>query len=251
MAVMRCLFTSNVLMRRCTMNVFVPEKPHPDGKPGFPVIYLLHGRSGDENSYCDRGLRAIAEQYSFVIVMPDGARSFYCDMVSGEKYWQFVSSELPELVKTMYPVRTERSQTFAAGISMGGYGALKLGLTFPERFSRIMALSAVADTAWVGKPQGGMFDDEVAAIFGSRTGMIGTDNDLFELLKRPAPACGRPQIALRCGDADGLVNENRDFVKHAEAAGNWDIDYVESPGHGHNWDYWNGVFPEIFDFFSK
>ena len=63
MAVMRCLFTSTTLMRRCTMNVFVPETPHPDGKPGFPVIYLLHGRSGDENSYVDHGLRPIAEKH--------------------------------------------------------------------------------------------------------------------------------------------------------------------------------------------
>ncbi len=250
MAVMRCLFTSTTLMRRCTMNVFVPETPHPDGKPGFPVIYLLHGRSGDENSYVDHGLRPIAEKHHFIVVMPDAARSFYTNMASGEKYWTFISEEVPKLVKTMFPARTERSETFAAGISMGGCGTLKLGLLFPERFSKLAVLSALTDTAWVGRKEGGMSDTEVASIYGSRTGMIGTDDDILELLKRPVPACGRPELMMRCGDADMLIEINREFVKRA-ASVNWQIDYAEEAGKIHNWDYWTPLLPEIFEFFSK
>ena len=99
MAIMHTLFSSATLKRRCAMNVFVPEKPHSDGKPGFPVVYLLHGRSDDENSYADHGIRALCEKYEFIVVMPDGARSFYCDMKSGEKYWTFISEELPAKIK--------------------------------------------------------------------------------------------------------------------------------------------------------
>ena len=93
MAIMHTLFTSSTLKRRCAMNVFVPEAPHKDGKPGFPVVYLLHGRSDDENSYADHGIRALCEKYQFITVMPDGGRSFYMDMHSGEKYWTFKGDE--------------------------------------------------------------------------------------------------------------------------------------------------------------
>ena len=250
MAMMRCMFTSTTLMRRCSMNVFVPETPHPDGKAGFPIIYLLHGRSGDENSYRDHGLRAIAEKHHFIVVTADAARSFYCNMVSGEKYWTFFTEELPRLMQVMYPIRTERSQTFVAGISMGGYGALKMALNFPERFSKVAVLSAAADISWLSRPGGGMFDVELCSIFGSTTGMIGNEHDLFELLKRPVPACGRPQLWMRCGDADMLIDGNREFVKRATAA-SWQANYQEIPGKIHNWDCWTPLMPEIFDFFSK
>ena len=251
MAIMHTLFFSGTLKRRCAMNVYVPERPHSDGKAGFPVVYLLHGRSDDENSYADHGIRALCEKYEFIAVMPDGARSFYCDMVSGEKYWTFISEELPRLISVMFPVRQDRANTFAAGLSMGGYGALKLGMRHPEKFAKIGAMSAVADIGWVGRKEGRMSDVEVESIYGSRTGMLGGDDDLFELLKRPAPACGRPELMVRCGDADMLVDSNREFIKRAAEAGGWNVDYKEAPGHGHTWEYWMSTLPEIFDFFSK
>ena len=251
MAIMHCLFTSATLMRRCAMNVFVPEKPHSDGKPGFPVVYLLHGRSDDENSYADHGIRALCEKYQFIVVMPDGSRSFYSDMVCGQNYWKFISEELPRLTGTMFPARTGRENTFAAGLSMGGYGALKLGMRCPERFGKIGAMSAVADIGWAGRPEGCMSDVEVASIFGSRTGMLGGDDDLFVLMQKPAPACGRPELLLRCGDADILIAENREFVKRLQQTGGWKFDYAETPGAGHTWEFWMEKLMEIFDFFSK
>ena len=251
MALMHCNFTSLELMRRCSMNVFVPEKPHSDGKPGFPVVYLLHGRSDDENSYADHGIRPLCEKYQFIAVMPDGDRSFYCDMHSGEKYWTFISEELPRLISVMFPARTDRASTFAAGLSMGGYGALKLGMRHPERFAKIGAMSAVADISWAGRKEGCMCDEEVISIFGSRTAMIGTDDDLFTLLEKPVPECGRPDLMLRCGTADILIEENREFVRRAAAAGNWNVDYKETPDAIHTWTYWMPVLDEIFEFFSK
>lgn len=251
MAIMHTLFFSGTLKRRCAMNVYVPERPHSDGKAGFPVVYLLHGRSDDENSYADHGIRALCEKYEFIVVMPDGARSFYCDMVSGEKYWTFISEELPRLISVMFPVRQDRANTFAAGLSMGGYGALKLGMRHPEKFAKIGAMSAVADISWAGRKEGGMCDEEVNSIFGSRTAMIGGDDDLFVLLEKPVPECGRPELMMRCGTADILINENREFVRRAEAAGNWSVDYKETPDAVHTWTYWMPVLEEIFDFFRK
>ncbi len=134
---------------------------------------------------------------------------------------------------------------------MGGYGALKLGLRMPEKFGKIGAMSAVADIGWAGRKEGCMCDQEIISIFGSHTAMLGTDDDLFELLKRPAPACGRPDIMMRCGDKDILIEENREFIRRASEAGNWNIDYAETPGAGHSWEFWMDKLVEIFDFFSK
>ena len=251
MAIMHTLFFSNTLKRRCAMNVYVPERPHSDGKAGFPVVYLLHGRSDDENSYADHGIRALCEKYELIVVMPDGARSFYCDMHSGEKYWTFISEELPEKISVMFPIRKDRANTFAAGLSMGGYGALKLGMKYPERFAKIGAMSAVADISWAGRKEGNMSDQEVISIFGSRTAMTGSEDDLFVLLEKPAPECGRPEIMMHCGTADILIKENREFVQRAQTAGNWQLYYKETPDAVHTWSYWMVVLEEIFDFFSK
>ena len=250
MGLMHCSFMSEVLMRECSMNVFVPEKPHSDGKPGFPVVYLLHGRSDNYSAYVDHGVCALCKKYEFIVVMPDGARSFYSNMKCGQRYWDFISEELPRLVQTMFPIRQDRASTFAAGLSMGGYGALKLGLRCPERFGRIGAMSSVADISWVGRPGGGMSDEEVASIYGSRSGMTGTDDDLFTWLEKPAPACGRPLLKMSCGDADFLINDNREFVKRAQSAG-WCVDYSETADIGHCWEFWMAQLPGIFEFFSK
>lgn len=251
MAIMHTLFFSNTLKRRCAMNVYVPEWPHKDGKAGFPVVYLLHGRSDDENSYADHGIRALCEKYQFIVVMPDGGRSFYMDTFAGEKYWTFLTEELPRLVSVMFPARQDRSNTFAAGLSMGGYGALKLGMRFPEKFAKIGAMSAVADISWAGRKEGMMCDQEIISIFGSKTAMIGTEDDLFTLLEKPVPQCGRPELMMRCGTADILIEENREFVRRAAAAGNWSVDYKETPDAIHTWTYWMPTLEEIFDFFSK
>ena len=96
-----------------------------------------------------------------------------------------------------------------------------------------------------------MCDQEIISIFGGHTAMLGTDDDLFELLKRPAPACGRPDIMMRCGDKDILIEENREFIRRASEAGNWNVDYAETPGAGHTWEFWMDKLVEIFDFFSK
>ena len=247
MAMMHCTFASAVLMRQCAMNVFIPERPHSDGKKGFPVLYLLHGRSDNEETYTFQGVNRLFRDRELIVVMPDGARSFYTDMVSGERYWTFVSEELPRLVSVMFPARTEREATFAAGLSMGGYGALKLGLRHPERFSRIAAMSSVADIGWAGRPEGGMSDTEVNAIFGSRTAMLGGENDLFHLAEGFAPDAVRPELWMRCGTEDILIAENRAFRDHLQKLGHWRLDYREGPG-SHTWEYWLGVMPSLLDF---
>ena len=146
MAIMHTLFFSNILKRRCAMNVYVPEHPHKDGKPGFPVVYLLHGikqNSTDWTRWPD--IEAYVKENGVALVFPEGYRGFYTDMVYGPAYYTYLSQELPELVCKMFGVSGKREDTFVAGLSMGGYGALKMALKNPERFCAGAGLSSVAD----------------------------------------------------------------------------------------------------------
>src|SRR4030095_14992572 len=82
---------------------------------------------------------------NLAVVIPAVARSFYQDMASGPKYWTFLSEELPAMMRQFFPLSAAREDTFAAGLSMGGYGALRLGLAKPEKFAASASLSGALD----------------------------------------------------------------------------------------------------------
>ena len=249
MAIMHTLFFSNILKRRCAMNVYVPETPHKDGKPGFPVVYLLHGRSDDENSYADHGIRPLCEKYQFIAVMPDGDRSFYCDMHSGEKYWTFISEELPRLISVMFPARTDRANTFAAGLSMGGYGALKIGLTYPERYAGVAAFSAVTDI--VGfvermKANAGYWN----AIFGGVEGLENSPHDLFYLAKKAKDeAKPLPRMYLWCGTEDSLLSHTERMRDCLLSLG-YPLRHSLTQGN-HSWPYWDEQSEKAISYFTE
>ena len=99
-----------------------------------PVLYLLHGLSDDDSIWLRRtSIERYAADYGIAVVMPRVERSFYQDMAHGEKYWTYLSQELPAIVAQLFRVSIRREDTFVAGLSMGGYGAMRLALAQPER----------------------------------------------------------------------------------------------------------------------
>ena len=198
MAFMECRFHSDVLGRAMAMNVIVPQQAKTQigmssagsGRKDYPVLYLLHGMMGDYCSWMRQSsIERYAAAYDVVVVMPDGERGFYTDMVTGHRYWTMLSEELPGIVANLFPVSTRREDTFAAGLSMGGYGALKLALRRPDRYAGAVALSAVADLRerFANPPP----RDETRWLFGSADELIPRGNDLFALadnaVTAPAP----------------------------------------------------------------
>ena len=95
--------------------------------------------------------------------MPDGGRSFYTDSGEGENYFSYVSSELVEYTRALFPLSRDREKTFAAGNSMGGYGAVKCALTRPDTFGACVTLSGALDL--VIDP-GALFGAGFSVIFG-------------------------------------------------------------------------------------
>ena len=112
------------------------------------MLYLLHGLSDDDTIWLRRtSIERYVAPLGLAVVMPQVHRSFYTDEAHGNRYWTFLSEELPELVHHFFRLSRRREDTFVAGLSMGGYGALKWALREPERFAAAASMSAAADVA--------------------------------------------------------------------------------------------------------
>ena len=119
---------------------------HSAGSP--PVLYLLHGLSDDDTIWLRRtSIERYVAPLGLAVVMPQVHRSYYTDEAYGGRYWTFLSEELPQLVDTFFRLSTDRRDTFVAGLSMGGYGAIKWALRQPHRFAAAASLSGVLDVA--------------------------------------------------------------------------------------------------------
>jgi len=194
------------------------------GKPiegDCPVLYLLHGHTGDEYSWI-RGSRI--EQYvnknDIAVVMPGGLNSFYVNSLEGSfNYFDFLSEELPNRVKQFFHVSNKREDTFIAGLSMGGYGAFKQAFNYPEKYAAAASMSGALDMV---------------------------ENDLLKLstdLKKSGKKV--PILYQCCGVEDCLYPSNSKFRSHLKAL-KYDFVYYESPG-GHDWDYWDSAIQKIIN----
>lgn len=245
MAFINCKFKSAALGKATEMNVIVPDKSQ-NRQPPYPVVYLLHGLSDDFSIWMRRtSIERYAENFNAVIVMPDGGRGFYTDMKHGANYWTAIASELPEVVASIFPVSTRREDTFAAGLSMGGYGALKLALRQPDKFAAAAALSSVADIAlWFAIHEN---TGETADIFGTPDDLARDRNDLFPLATECASCPTPPRLLSICGTEDPLRHSNLKFREHLQNIKYPDFQYIEGPG-SHNWDFWDKWIQKALQF---
>jgi len=251
---------SAVLGRHCRFNAVVPQiapfKPERNrGKAvprrEYPLLLLLHGLGENADAW-RRGcaIEHFAAESRMVVVMPDGGRSFYNKMHHGEDFWSFTADELPEICRQILPVSGRREETFAAGISMGGYGALHLGLAAPERFSKVAGISSFTDVKeHLENPFEYISSDELYNIFGSSADAAASGKDLFALVASAAASVQKCEIGMFCGEGDFLFRENRKLAEHLAAFRTISVHQDFSPG-GHDWDYWNLTLPRVFRFFT-
>ena len=148
MALLHVNFFSDVLAISASMDVILPQKVSRQvgmGSAGsdkpLPVLYLLHGMSDDHTIWQRRtSIERYVAELPLIVVMPTTGRGAYTDMKHGYRYWTYISEELPQIVHEFFPQASwRREDTFAAGLSMGGYGAFKLGLRCPDKFGTLLA----------------------------------------------------------------------------------------------------------------
>lgn len=244
MALFHCDFHSNTLGMAMSMNVILPGRPT-GGK--LPVLYLLHGLSDDHTIWQRRtSIERYAEQYGIAVVMPNVHRSFYTDMKMGLPYWRYISEEVPALARSWFPLSDEREHNFAAGLSMGGYGAFKLVLRCPEKFAAGASLSGALDM--VNRlPASDFFPDaEYRRIFGSREELQGSQDDLVHVSKILASSgVAKPRLFQCCGTEDDLYDMNVRFRDHLRSLG-YDLVYEEGPG-DHEWGYWDRNIQRVLE----
>lgn len=245
MALLETRFDSEVLGLSLGMNVILPEHPGAWNAPPA-VLYLLHGLSDDHTIWSRRtAIELHAADYPLVIVMPDVYKSFYCDMEHGSNYWKFVSEELPMLVERWFNVSHDPAKTFVAGLSMGGYGAMKLALGCPERFAAAASLSGALDIAAHTEDE---WDEShtrtFEAIFGDLRNLPGSENDLIAQLGK-IKETPETEFYLCCGTEDNLYPDSVTFRDAARAA-NLRLTYEESEG-DHDWGYWDTQIQRVLD----
>jgi putative tributyrin esterase len=246
MVLLRCSFTSSVLAIDTSMTVILPGLTlgsQEDQAPPVPVLYLLHGLTGDDSAWLRRtSIERYVEPLGLAVVMPQVHRSYYTDEAYGARYWTFLTTELPALVERLFRVSTRREDTFVAGLSMGGYGAFKWALRQPDRFTAAASLSGALDVA---SPSTGRFRPEDPQMFRRIFGddpVAGSQEDLLTLAADADPAA-LPKLGLWCGTEDGTLPANRAFID-ACAAATIPLDVDLSPG-DHEWSYWDAKIQEV------
>lgn len=247
MAVFHCTFRSEVLSARVPFNFILPENCTED----VPLVLLLHGLSGNQDDWLlFSTVERLLAEHKMAAVLPDGQKSWFCDMKHGGKYATYIGEELIEYVRSVFPVTKKREKTFAAGLSMGGYGALKLTLRHPDTFAACGALSGAVDI--FARFELGDRHEQGVAIWGEDYLKVipGSVDDTYHLAKKlEAEGKKKPWIYQACGTEDKRLHENhlfRDFIKDR----GYVYEYFEGPGR-HNWDFWNVQIVNVLEFFAR
>jgi len=240
-------FSSQALGVQTACDVILPQPAAGERPPrrGWPCLWLLHGLSDDHTIWQRRtSIERYVDGRGLAVAMPAVGRSFYADMRHGGRYWAFVSEELPALCRAWFPLSAARADNFAAGLSMGGYGAFKLALRCPDRYAAAASLSGALDLAAIAQ-----VDDiqrDIRAIYGDGRRVAGSGEDLLALARKVARSRGpRPRLYQCCGTEDFLYAGNVKFRAHAEKL-RLPLTYEEGPG-AHTWDYWDRQIQRVLE----
>ena len=242
MAFLQIQFFSAALNVASTVNVILPEANQGIGMGASrderlpKVLYLLHGYSDDHSIWMRRtSVERYAANHNLAVIMPAVNHSFYCNEAYGEKYWDYVSDELPDTMHRFLRISSRPEDTYVAGLSMGGYGAMRLALTYPERFSAAASFSGAVDLAWMYQDRRNV---EIDRVFGDLKDIKGSEYDPFFLMEKNAKAAHKPWLYVSCGTKDFLFQQHRAFVPALRKSG-WDVMSHEEPDAVHEWGFWD------------
>lgn len=234
MAFLELSFHAGTLGQHTSVNVVLPDNVKAGER--VPVLYLLHGLSDDHTMWSRRtSVERYAAPYKLAIVMPAGHRSFYTNTPGGERFFDYITEELPARMESFFPVSQERSGRFIAGLSMGGYGALKAGLNRPDLYA---AVASYSGAMWKSGVEHRFGPGLTSQVFGNDAETDKRPHNLFlvaeDVAKGSIPC---PMIYQACGTEDFLYGENTAFRDHLQKLG-LPLTYFECPG-THEWGFWD------------
>ena len=182
---------------------------------------------------------------NFNVIIPEVQRSWYADMAYGIDYFRYIAEELPDMMSRMFRIPVDRDHLFAAGLSMGGYGAMKCALTYPDRYAGAMSFSgALSILEHPEAMQAIMSREEIAGILGADL-RCGDGLSIAKLAQKAAAVPEKPRLYIACGTEDALIADNRNMAALVRDLG-FDTAYEEWPGH-HDWEFWDSQIKKVID----
>jgi len=244
-------FQSGLLGRTLPYNVILPRDYETSPATRYPVLYLLHGLFGHYSDWITKtNVADYAAQYRMIVVMPEGNNGWYTDSATApaDKYESYILKELIPDVQKRYRTIETRYGRGIAGLSMGGYGALKFGLKSPDTFAFAGSLSgALAAPTWTEDDLKIVpaIRDSLLSVYGPAGSATRKANDIYEIARGlpPESIAGLPYFYLDCGTEDLLINFNQQFATLLREK-KISHEYRELPG-DHNWAYWDQQVQEI------
>jgi enterochelin esterase-like enzyme len=259
------IIKSAILKQGMKYNVYLPNG-YQKSEKRYPVLYLLHGYSGNETDWVKIGkadsianklmeTKAITEM---IIVMPDGRNDYYLNTFDGKfKYEDYFIKELVPFVDSTFRTKTDKASRALAGLSMGGYGAALYGLKYPERFSSVVGLSSAirTDVEMVALSDS-LFDSRFEGKLGLKLRGQSKVNDYYQknsVLKlmetMPETTLKATRWYFDCGDDDYLIEGsctlhvlmNKRRIPH---------EFRVRDG-AHDWTYWRTALPDVLKFVAQ
>lgn len=225
----------------------------------YQAAYLLHGLCGKSGDWADYTMLPVyANDYHVIFIMPEAARSFYADMKYGQRFFSYITEELPVICKSVFNISVKRENTAVIGNSMGGYGALKCALSKPEQYGYCCAFSppflflregldiqrAKGETEEFKAAYGEQLFKDFLAIFGEQLEWSAQD-EILDLAKKINEQSVKPKIYCACGTEDYLHADNVRFRDEITKL-NFDFTYEEWAGQ-HDWYFFNEALKKALD----
>jgi S-formylglutathione hydrolase FrmB len=226
---------SHAMQKHIPTLVVVPQDYNPqDSSNTYPVLFMLHGYSGDYIGYYFHmpDLQTLCDQYQMILVCPDGGfNSWYLDAPYGNdcKYETFISKELVQFIDNQYLTRPDRKSRAICGLSMGGHGALYNAIKHPDVFGAVGSMSGGVD--FTPFPLEWELSDRLGQYpFNKKLWEAHCVTNMIQHIPNDL------KILIDCGVDDFFMPVNRTFHDKLLKA-RIPHDYIERPG-GHDWEYW-------------
>ncbi|MCI8638622.1 MAG: esterase family protein [Coprococcus sp.] len=258
MALIHYNFKSSILIQNIDVMMILPdvdwEKEKGDRK--YQTLYLLHGGGEDYTSYIRyTNIETWANERKLAVVMPTGVNSSYMDMAHGQRYYTYLSEELPSVMQHVFPLSTKKESHFVMGFSMGGMGAMHWSFDHPEFFAAAAFMSGggefVKATEYINPGIPAPENDIFHAPFGGIDKVAGSEGDVKMLVDRMTAAYPKemwPRFFSTTGKEDFMLTSSYEFANYMKSLG-IDITFHAGDG-GHDWGYWNTWIPKILDWFQ-
>ena len=243
-------FHSKSLSREARYRVLLPAS-YSESDRRFPVLYLLHGLYGDRTNWSElTKLSDFARSLELIVAMPDAGNSWYMNSAAHpeDRYNDFIVRDFIPEIEARYRTHSSRATRAVAGLSMGGYGALKFALQHPSLFFFAGSMTGALSAPLLLADEVAEFREGLLAAFGPPADPRRAENDVFSLARAADPGA-LPYLYLDCGIQDGFLSINRQFAAFLQSR-SIAYEFHELPG-AHEWPYWDSRLPVVLDALAR